>query len=558
MSTWVPPWMHAWSPALLRGDLVAGVTLAAYLLPAGLGDASLANLPPEAGLYACLFGGLVFWLFCGSRHTAITVTSAISLLVGTSLGAIADGDATRFAALAAATALLTGFIAVIAWVVRAGVLVEFISETVLVGFKVGIALVLISTQVPKLFGFSGGHGGSFFERCAQIIHHLPETNGVALLLGLAALAALLAGKRWLANRPVAVVVVIVGIAATSLFQLPTYGVKTLGPVPEGLPIPGLPAIAWSDLNELLPLALACFMLAAVESAAIGRMFAARHGYHFDANRELLALGAANLAAGLGRGFPISGGMSQSLVNEAGGARSPVSGLIAALIILVVVLTCAGLLRDLPQPVLAAIVLVAVGGLIQVEALKRLWRFDRSEFLIAAVVLVGVLASGILRGVLIGAVVSLLLLVRRAARPRVAELGRVPGTDVFADHARHPENLPEAGVLVLRLEGPLLYFNASHVHDHVLEQVAARAGTRLLIFNLGMTAQLDLAGCEMLEELHHALARREVVLRLAEVHGPIRDILRRSGFTDRCAPVEQNQTVATVLAAWRQDHPQEST
>jgi SulP family sulfate permease len=549
-TSWGPAWLPEWSPRLLRADLVAGLTLAAYLLPAALGDASLANLPPEAGLYACLFAGLVYWWFSGARHTAITVTSAISLLVGQSLGPLAGGDTSRFAALAALTALLTGAIALVAWVARAGVLVEFISETVLVGFKAGIALVLISTQLPKLLGVAGSHGGGFFERCAHVVHELPRTNGTALLLGVAALAALLAGKKWLANRPIAVLVVVAGIGATALFDLPAHGVKTLGAVPEGLPVPGLPGVGYADGHELLPLALACFLLGAVESAAIGRMFAARHGYAFDANRELLGLAAANAMAGLGRGFPVSGGMSQSLVNEAGGAKSPLSGLFAALLVLVVVLTCAGLLRDLPQPVLAAIVLVAVGGLLKLDALRELWRFDRTEFLVAMVVLAGVLTSGILRGVLIGAAVSLLLLVRRAARPRVAELGRVPGTDVFADHERHPENLPEPDATVLRVEGPLLYFNARHVQDEVLRLLAARPDPRLLVLHLGMTVQIDLAGCELLAHLHEMLARRGITLRLAEVHGRLRDVLRRYGWPVERSPIGQNQTAGAVLTEWR--------
>lgn len=551
MNRWIPAltWLRSLTFAQVRGDVIAGITLAAYLLPAGLGDASLAGLPAQAGLYACLFSGLVFWLFCSSRHTAITVTSAISLMVGSTLGEIANGDVTQFVGLAAGTALLTGLIAFVAYIARAGVLVEFISETVLVGFKVGIALVLISTQLPKLCGFHGNHG-NFFERIGQWITHLNHTNEIALLLGLSALALLLAGKRWLKNRPVAVVVVIVGIVLSAVMNLGQHGVATLGVVPTGLPVPAFFPTGYQDLNELVPLAMACFLLAAVESAAIGRMFATRHGYQFDANQELLGLAAANTAAGLGQGFPVGGGMSQSLVNEAGGARSPLSGLIAALIILVVVLTCAGLLQDLPQPVLAAIVLVAIGGLIQISVLKRLWHFDRREFMVAALVVIGVLASGILRGVLIGVVVSLLLLLKRVARPRVAELGRVPGSQIFADRERHPENLPEAEQLVLRIEGPLIYFNVRHVHDHVLAAVDARSGTRLIVLYLGMTAQVDLAGCEMLDELHHDLINRGVDLRLAEVHGAIRDVVRRGEHSRQLGPIEANQTVSTVIDAWR--------
>ncbi|MGB0058234.1 MAG: SulP family inorganic anion transporter, partial [Methyloceanibacter sp.] len=361
-SRWIPAlhWLPAYDRSWLRGDLVAGITLAAYLLPAALGDASLANLPPEAGLYACLFSGLVFWLFCSSRHTAITVTPAISLLVGASLAEIAGGDVTRFSALAAGTAVLVAIIALIAWAVRAGAIVNFISESVMVGFKCGVALFLASTQLPKLFGLHGAHG-DFWENTRHFLTHLSETNLSSLAIGLAALTILILGKTFLKHKPVALFVVIGGIVASMLLGLDAKGVKLLGEVPQGLPAIRIPDIYWSDVNALLPLAFACFLLAAVETAAIGRTFAAKHGGRLDANQEFLALAASNLAAGLGRGFPVSGGMSQSLVNEGSGARTPLSGAIAAAFILVVVLFLSHLLSALPQPVLAAVVLMAVAG-----------------------------------------------------------------------------------------------------------------------------------------------------------------------------------------------------
>src|SRR6266404_8590303 len=373
-------WLRGYKPAWLRADLVAGVTLAAYLLPAGLGDASLANLPPEAGLYACLFSGLVFWLFCSSRHTAITVTSAISVLVGASLGDLAGGDPARFWALASCTALIVGVLGLLAWLAKAGVIVNFISESVLVGFKCGIALFIASTQLPKLLGFKGSHG-DFWERSGYFFSHLQETNIASLLLGLGALAVLLLGKRFLKNKPVALFVVIAGIVAAASIDLGRLGVKLLGQVPQGLPPFGLPAVHVSDLNDLLPLALGCFLLGMVETAALGRMFAVKHGYRFDANQELLGIAGANVMAGLGHGFPVSGAMSQSLVNESAGARTPMSGFIAALLTLLIVLFVSGVLRYLPQPVLAAIVLMAVMGLFNVAALKHFWRADRSEFVV---------------------------------------------------------------------------------------------------------------------------------------------------------------------------------
>src|SRR4051812_2438171 len=431
---WLRDCRHGW----FRADLVAGVTLAAYLLPAGLGDASLANLPPEAGLYACLFSGLVFWLFCSSKQTAITVTSAISLLMGSSLGALAHGDVSRFGALAAGTALLVAGLAFLAWLFRAGVVVKFISETVLIGFKSGVALYLASTQLPKLLGIQGSHG-NFWERSWTLVTHLQQTNLISLTLGGAALAILILGKLFLPNRPVAILVVVGGIMVASILNVGQYGVKLLGEVPQGLPPIGAPAVQWNDINELLPLALACFLLGAVETVAIGRTFSQKHGYRLDSNQEFLALAAANLGAGLGHAFPVSGGMSQSLVNESGGARTPLSGLIASGIVLLVALFLSGLLRNLPQPVLAAIVLFAVTALFKVSALKRLWKFHRGEFLIAVTAIAGVLGSGLLRGVMFGVIISIVLLLRRASRPNVAFLGRIPGTRRFSDLERHPDN-----------------------------------------------------------------------------------------------------------------------
>lgn len=547
-TTWAPAldWLRRYDFAQLRADAVAGLTLAAYLLPAAIGDASLAGLPAEAGLYSCLFAGLVFWLFCSSRHTAITVSSPISLLIGTTLGALAGEDTERYGALASCAAMLVAALAFIAWLLRAGALVSFVSETVVLGFKVGVALTLASTQLPRLFGMSSPHGG-FWECSRHFITHLPETNPVALAVGLAALAALLLGKLFLKDKPVPLFVVAGGILAAAWADLGARGVALLGEVPRGLPSPGLPTVNWSDLNELLPLAMACFLLGAVETAAIGRMFAAKHRGRFDANQEFLALAGANLAAGLGRGFPVSGGMSQSLVNESGGARTPVSGLISAALMLVVAAFFSGLLRDLPQPVLAAVVLMAVSGLVKVSALRRLWKSDRAEFLIAVAALAGVLTSGLLRGVLIGAIISLLLLIRRASRPHVAFLGRIPGTRRYSDMERHPDNEPVPGVLIFRPEGSLLYFNAEHVRDTVLEQLQAMSPMpRTVLCDLSAAPVVDMHGAEMLKELEAELRALDIRLQIVEARASVRDKLRLEGVEERAGRIDRFTSVADAV------------
>jgi high affinity sulfate transporter 1 len=545
-------WLASYDRISFGADAVAGATLAAYLLPSVIGDASLAGVPPQAGLYSCLFGGLVFWIFCSSHQTALTTTSAISLLVGATLGQISGADPVRHAVLAACTALIVAALAFIAYAVRAGTLVNFFSETVLVGFKSGVAFVLASTQLPKLFGFSAVHG-DFWESMGHFFRSLNETKPTSLAVGLIALAVLLLGKTLWKNRPVALFVVIGGIAAVRLLHLDERGVALLGAVPQGLPRLLVPPVSRADVNTLLPLAMACFVLAAVETSAIGRMFADKHRYRLDATQEFLAIGSANLLAGLGRGIPVSGGSSQSLVNESSGARTPMSGLVAALITLVVVLFFTGLLRDLPMPVIAAIVLAAVTGLVQIDVLRHIWRFSRTEFAVAAIAFLGVLGSGLLNGVLLGVTLSILLLIRRASRPRVTEIGRVPGTSYFADLTRHPENQRVPDVIVVRTEGAVVYFNADHVRDSVAALVNSRsARPRLVVLFMGNVPYIDLAGAELLTELRDTLLRRGIEFRLAEAHAPVREALRRLD-AHAARFVAANQTVDDVLSTWRAEN-----
>jgi high affinity sulfate transporter 1 len=541
-------WLKEYQRAWLRGDTVAGITLAAYLLPAALGDASLAGLPPEAGLYACLFSGLIFWLFCSSRQTVITVTSAISLLVGSSLGTLAGGDPGRFRALAACTALLVAAVALVAWLVRAGVVVKFISETVMIGFKAGVALFLASTQLPKLFGLPAAHGGGFWERMGAFLSHILETNPTALTLGISALVLLALGKRFLPNKPVALGVVMAAIAVASLADFSGHGVKLLGPVPRGLPPPGLPDVTWQDMNQLLPLALACFLLGAVETVAIGRMFSEKYGYRLDTNQEFLALAAGNLATGLGHGFPVSGGMSQSLVNESASARTPLSGLVAAGIVLVVALFFSDLLHNLPQPVLAAVVLMAVTSLLKVSELRRLWRHHRTEFFVAIAALLGVLGQGLLRGVVVGTILSLLLLLRRASNPHVAFLGRIPGTRRFSDRERHADNESIPGVIAFRVESGILYFNTEHIFDAVLARVDAegKSPAKLVVCDLSTSPAVDLAGARMFLTLHRELARRGIALHLVEARSSVRDILRLEGVEEKVGRIDRFRSLADVV------------
>jgi high affinity sulfate transporter 1 len=539
-------WLRSYHRAWFRLDLLAGITLAAYLLPAALGDASLANLSPEAGLYACLFGGLVFWIFCGSRYTVVSVTSAISLVIGSSLGEITGGNSARFGALAAGTALLVSLIAFVAWLARAGVMVHFISESVMTGFKCGVALFLASTQLPKLFGFHGAHG-SFWGNTGFFFEHLNETNLMSILVGGMALALLVLGKIFFKHKPVALFIVIGGIIAASTLSLETHGVKLIGAVPQGIPPLKVPSLYWRDLNELLPLALACFLLGAVETAAMGRMFAAKYGGRFDANQENLALAASNLFAGLGGGLPVSGGTSQSLVNEEGGAKTPLSTALAAVFILLVVLFFSRLLSALPQPVLAAVVLVAIAGLLDLSTLKELWLNDRSEFVVAMAAFAGVLTFGLLRGVMLGALISLVQLVRISSRPHVAFLGRIPGTRRFSDRDRHADNELIPNVMIFRPESALVYFNVDNVCDAILGRVRVEATSpKLVVLDLSAAPLVDMQSAHTLASTADELSAIGIRFQAVEPRSSVRDRFRHESVDSKLGGVNRFTSVADVI------------
>ena len=289
----------------------------------------------------------------------------------------------------------------------------------------------------------------------------------------------------------------------------------------------------------------------METAAIGRMFTAKHGGRLDANQEFLALAASNLAAGLGRGFPISGGMSQSLVNEGGGARTPLSGAFAAGIILVVVLFFSHLLAPLPQPVLAAVVLVAVAGLFKISALKHLWRGDRTEFVVAIAAIVGVLGQGLLRGVMIGAILSLVLLIRRASRPHVAILGRIPGTRRFSDHGRHPDNELIPGVMIFRPESGLMYFNMDHVRDTIVDRVRAETNApKLVVLDLSAAPRVDMHSAQMLGSVADELRATGIQVQAVEARSSVRERLRSEGVEDQLGGIDRFTTVADAIEAFQ--------
>jgi SulP family sulfate permease len=546
----IVPWVRDYDRNWLPSDLVAGVTLSAYAIPVSLAYASLAGVPPQMGLYCYLVGGLAYAVFGSSRHLAIGPTSAISLLLGITLGELATGDVQRQAMLASLTALIMAGVFFIAWLLRLSVLVNFISESILTGFKAGAALVIAATQLPKLLGIAGG-GDDFFERLWLIAGQLGSTNLAALAIGAVALVFLLAGDRFFRGLPVALAVVMLSLAAVWIWQLERFGIKVVGEIPAGLPkLTSLarPSVAWPEVRQLVRLASACFLLSYIESISAARTFALKHRYEVSPRQELLGLGAASFLAGLFQGYPIAGGLSQSAVNERAGARTPLSLVFASLAIGCVLLFLTGLFRSLPDAVLAAVVLVAVKGLIDVPELVHLWRASRLDFLAAAVALAGVLFMGVLDGVLIAVFASLAMLLARSTQPHVAFLGRIPGTSRFSDLARHPDNLPLEGVLAFRVQSSLLYFNVDHVLATVRERAANEPGLRLVVCDLSNSPYLDVAGARMLRRLHEELSAVHVDFKIVEAHGEVREILRAEGLESLVGPITRRATLSELIDA----------
>jgi high affinity sulfate transporter 1 len=562
--TLFPPaqWLAGYQAKWLTPDALAGFTLAAYAIPVSLAYAALAGLPPQTGLYCYLAGGLGYALFGSSRHLAVGPTSAISLVFGVTLAQLARGDADRLLSLVALATVLTAGLFVLAWLLQLSVIVNFISESILTGFKAGAALSIIVTQLPKLFGVPGG-GADFFSRLGLLGRQLGETNPLVLAVGVAAIVLLVLGDKWLPGRPVALGVVIVSLVAVPLLALPEHGVSVVGQLPAGLPSFNLAYSGWRNLDvdtlrQLVSLAFACFLLSYIESISAARTFALKHGYDLDARQELLGLGAANLLAGMFQGYPSAGGLSQSAVNEQAGARSPLALVFASVTLGLVLLFLTGLFRNLPDTVLAAVVLVAVLGLIDVRELRHLFRVSRLDFAAAVVALAGVLLLGILDGVIFAVVASLVMVLQRSATPHVAFLGRIPGTNRFSDLARHPDNEPVAGVLIFRVEAPLLYFNADHVQRTVLERVRSQPdGLHVVVCDLSNSPYLDLAGTRMLARLFDGLKTMNIELLVVEAHATERDILRAEGLDKLVGPIHRETSLADALADLKKENPQKN-
>lgn len=522
-------WLTNYSFSIFGNDTIAGLTLAAYAIPVSLAYATLAGLPPQYGVYGYLIGGVFYAMLGTGKQMAVGPTSAISMLIGVTLSNFAEGDIQRWIDLASLSALIFAGMSILAYILRLSSIINFISENVLLGFKAGAAITIGLTQLPKLFGVnSGGH--TFISRLTELYQHLPETNIYVLLFGIIAIVLLISGDKLFPGKPIAIIIVIISILAISFSPLGQMGFKTVGVLPSGLPKLHLPSFNFIDVGNIIPLAFACFLLAYIESVSAAKTIAQKNGYDIDAGQELLALGVANLAVSLGNGYPVSGGLSQSAVNEKAGAKTPLSLIIASVTIAACLILLTGLLKNLPLVILASIVIVAIRGLVDIGEMKRLYKINKFDFIIAMTALISVIVFGILQGVLIGALFSLVLIIRNVSAPNVAFLGRIPGTNRYSDIKRHPDNELIPGILIFRVESPLVYFNVAYVYNTVWKKIIeSDREIRTIIIDLSTSATVDSSGAKLIKRLFINLKARGIELRIAEARSGVRDILRYEGI-----------------------------
>ena len=552
MSEGAKPWLFAslrgYDPRWLRGDLIAGLTVWAILVPQALAYASIANVSPVVGLYAAP-GALLLYAALGSSRVLVMgpMAAAAALSAATVADVVPVGDG-RFAAMTAGLAIVAGAAALIAGLLRLGFLADFISQPVLKGLIIGLALTIIVGQLPKLFGISGGTG-HFFEQAWHLLTHLDETQALTLLVGGCSLALILGLRRVAPGVPGSLIAVVVAIAAVKAFGL---DVPTVGSIASGLPSLGLPDIGLADAGRLAGGGIGVMLIAFAEGLGAAKAYETRD---VDPNRELVALGGANLASGLSSGMVVSGSLSKTAVNASAGARTQASGLLAAALTVVALLFLTGLFEDLPQATLAAVVIAAVIELVDVRALVELYEtytrrlgrqygwVARPDFLAAVAALLGVTVFGTLPGLFIGIGVSLLLLVYRASRPYVAVLGRTAGPHgAYHDMESHPDARPPEGLVVLRIESGLYFANAENVRSRILGAGGAD-GVRGVVVDAETTPFIDVSAARMLVGAHEELRTRGVPLVLARTVGQVRDVLG-------CITDEQDLTepYATIHAA----------
>lgn len=538
--------------AWLRADVIAGLTVWAVLVPESLAYASIAGVSPVIGLYAAPPALVLYAAFGSSRHLVVGPMSATAALSAAAVADVATGG--DFVAFTAALAIVTGLLALLAGLLRLGFLASFISEPVLKGFIIGLALTIMIGQAPKLLGIEKHHG-NFFEQLWGLVTHLGDAHGRTLAVGLVSLVAVLALRHLAPVVPGSLVAVAVGIAAVKVFDLADRGVEIVGHIDSGLPAVGLPdGVGAGDYLSIAGSAAAVMLIGFVEGLGAAKAYAARSHDEIDSNAELLGLAAANLGSGLCSGMVVNGSLSKSAVNVSAGARSQVSGFVVAAATVLTLLFLTGLFEDLPEATLAAVVIAAVVELVDIGALRSMYRLHterlgriygkaaRADFVAALVAMLGVLLFETLPGLILGIAVSLLLLLYRASKPHVAELIRSGAG--FVDRDAHPGGVPVPGIAVLRIESGLFFANADAVRA-AIRDAASRVGVHGVVLDAGATPFVDLTAVRMLHDLGEDLDRSGVTLAIAHELGQVHDVLAAEGL-DRGMPIYP--TVEAAVAA----------
>jgi len=522
--------LRGYDRTMLQGDATAGMTVAVMLIPQGMAYAMLAGLPPIIGLYASTLPLVVYALFGTSRQLAVGPVAMVALMVAAAVGSVAEPGSGDYVAYAVLMMLMVGAIQMAMGIARLGFLVNFLSHPVVSGFTSAAALIIGFSQLGHLLGVSIPRSHHVHEILWGAVQKLSEVQPVTFALGLGSVVLLLALKRWNARFPGALTVVVIGTLLVAGLGLHERGVAIVGEVPKGLPPFGAPSLDVEVLRALAPSALAVALVGFMESVSVAKAFARKNRYEIDANRELIALGAANLAGSFLQGLPVTGGFSRTAVNAQAGAKTGLASLITAGVISVTLLLFTPLFYYLPTAVLAAIIMVAVFGLIDVAEVKHLYHVKKSDLGLLVVTFVATLGLGIEAGIGTGVAASLGVVIFRTTRPHTAELGRVPGSHVYRSVERHPEAETFEGVLVVRVDAQFYFGNVTFLKETLQRMLRkARTPVRAVVINASTINHLDSSADSALHEIATDFREHGIELFFANVRGPVMDVMERSGL-----------------------------
>lgn len=524
-------WLRGYPRRWLRRDLIAGLTVWALLLPEGLAYAELAGLPPEFAFFAAPGALLGYALFGTSRQVIVGPTSTIAVMSAAIVASMAPRGTEEFIALTVALAILSGVVFLLAGIARLGFVAQLFSRSVITGFFFGLAVAIAVLQLPKLLGLEA-EGAYVPQRVWHLVTHLGHTSPWTLFVGLSSIILLLFLERFAHRVPAALVTLVYGIGVVTLLGLEERGVHTVGHIATALPHLTWPAVGTADIIGLLPGALAIALVAVAETVGLGRDFARKHHYHVDADQELVALGVSNLASGLSGGFAVGGSLSKSEDNDDAGARSQVSAIFAAALMLLSAVALTRYFHSLPEATLAAIVLVAVWKLMDAGELRRLYSLRRFDFSVAMIALLGVVALGILPGLLLAVGISVLGFIYRASMSHVSVLGKIPDKGTYAAVERQPESQKVPGLLIVDPLAPLFFANAAHVSEEIRRLVSGSdPAPEAVILALEASSEIDVPSADELSDLISELAAVDVEILLANVHQPVLDMMRKTGLLD---------------------------